>query len=258
MTLHQEITGPDDGTTVLCVHGVSANLRSYDGLVGGLAERGLRAVAMDLRGRGKTPDSGPGTYGLDSHVDDLLELGPERFHYVGWSMGALLGLRLADRARDRLISLTLIDAVGSIDPAAIDAVRAGLARFDLELDEDAYVETVRGFGLLKPWDDFWERYVRYEYRRTSRAACEEDLAGEGMFEAESWWPALRDLPTLLIRCTEPLGGGLLVPDDSLARLRSALPGLSIHESAFNHYGVMLDPEVAPAIVSHVAEHDGLV
>ncbi len=252
MTLHHESHGPADGEVALCVHGLSANLRSFDHIGAALTERGLRVIAMDLRGRGATPDSGAGTYGIDSHVDDLLALAPERFHYVGWSMGAFIGLRMADRAPERLLSLTLIDAAGATDPRAIELIRAGLARLDTDIPEDDYVAAIRERGLLEPWSDLWDAYLRYEHGRTSRAACEEDLDRGLEADPELWWPAAR-MPTLLVRGTRPMGEGLIVPEDVRDRLVAALPDLRVVEVDANHYGVADDPAAIAAIADFVAQ-----
>ncbi len=88
--------GPDDGKLTLCVHGLSANSRSYDYLGPELAAHGRSVVAIDLRGRGWSAITGLGTYGWSNHARDVLAvataLGAERFEYVGHSMGAFIGL----------------------------------------------------------------------------------------------------------------------------------------------------------------------
>ena len=88
-------------------------------------------------------------------------------------------------------------------------------------------------------------------RRTSRAACEADLAAtaEPGFPGHlrGLWPAVT-MPALLIRAERPLGaGGLLVPDEALAALRAAIGHLRVQPSARNHWTVMTDPAAIAAI-----------
>ena len=59
-------------------------------------------------------------------------------------MGALVGLVVANRAPERVRSLTLVDHAGHMDASAVDAVRAGLARLDAVVaSPDAYVAAIR-------------------------------------------------------------------------------------------------------------------
>src|SRR4051794_39987487 len=98
-TLRTHERGDPNNPPVLCVHGVSANARSFDYLAAGLARAGRRVVALDLRGRGWSDLTGPGSYGWASHARDVVDaagaLGLERFDLVGHSMGAYVGLEVA-------------------------------------------------------------------------------------------------------------------------------------------------------------------
>lgn len=262
--LHAEARGPEDGPLVICVHGLSANLRGFDVLAEALAAAGSRVVAVDLRGRGGTPDSGPGTYGLASHARDVLAvadaLGAERFALVGWSMGAFITLAVAEQAGDRLTHAVLVDAAGEVDGSAEDAVRAGLARLDAVVpDPETYLAAVRAAGVIEPWEPFWDEYYRYELGRlddgtwsprTSRTAAEEDLEDIVATDHHARWAALA-MPTLLVRCNAPLGGGLLVPEAERDALVAAVPGVTVHEAAPSHFRVITDPEAIAAVVAHL-------
>ena len=72
--LHVESNGDPLRRLILCVHGLSANCRSFDRFVPVLAGAGHHVVTMDLRGRGRSEITPPGSYGWDSHVRDLLEI----------------------------------------------------------------------------------------------------------------------------------------------------------------------------------------
>lgn len=263
--LHAERRGDPGAPLAICVHGLSANLRGFDVLAPALAEAGRQVVAVDLRGRGGTPDSGPGTYGLASHARDVLavadELDAERFALVGWSMGAFVTLAVAASAGDRLTHAVLIDALGNdIDPAALDAVRAGLARLEAVVpDPETYVAAIRAAGAVDPWEPLWDGYYRYELAqredgtwspRTSRSAALEDLEAGVDEDHRARWPALT-MPTLVVRCTVPLNGGLLIPETERDAVLAAVPTVEVAEIDRNHFGVITDPGFVGRVVGHL-------
>ncbi len=264
--LHAERRGVADAPLALCVHGLSANLRAFDAVGPALEAAGWQVVALDLRGRGGSPDTGPGTYGLRAHARDVLDaadaLGAQRFALIGWSMGALITLAVALAARERLSHAVLIDAAGSIDDAAVAAVRAGLARLDAVVPSpDAYVEAIRDAGTVEPWEPFWDAYYAYELEerddgtwspRTSKTAALEDLDGGIGDDHRPRWAALT-MPSLLVRCTVPLGGGLLVPEIERDGIQGSALELQVVEVERNHYGVMTAPELVDAVTARLGQ-----
>jgi len=94
-TVHAHRWGSPDAPLALCVHGLSANAHAFDYLAERIAGSSRQMVAFDLRGRGRSEITPPGSYGLTAHAQDALEaatvLGADRFDYVGWSLGALIG-----------------------------------------------------------------------------------------------------------------------------------------------------------------------
>ena len=64
--------GAGTGVPVLCAPGLSANARSFDSVARTLVARGRPVVALDLRGRGFSPPTAPGTYGWRRHAEDVL------------------------------------------------------------------------------------------------------------------------------------------------------------------------------------------
>ena len=87
-----------------------------------------RVVAVDLRGRGKTPST-PAPWSMDSHADDLArtldDLGVEQADFAGVSMGGYIAFALWRRHAARVRSLALIDT----KPAA-DSPEAKQGRLD--------------------------------------------------------------------------------------------------------------------------------
>lgn len=243
-----------EGPLVVCVHGLSANLRCFDSIADRLQD-GHRVVAVDLRGRACSQVTPPGSYGLASHAADVIAIAnaleAETFDYVGWSMGALIGILLASLGAGRLHRLVLIDHAGGMDEAALQAVRDGLARLDVDAGEDDYVEMIRARSAIENWQPMWEAMYRREHGRTSRAACEEDLEGGVQLEWKEAWRTLT-MPTLLLRCARPLNGGFIVPEaERDALMATAARGSTLDVDA-NHFDVMTADAAIDAIAAHLA------
>ncbi len=257
--VHAERIGAPDAPLVILLHGLSANLHGFDSLVDRLAAPDRQLLAPDLRGRGRSEITPAGSYGLAAHARDVLEmailLGAGRFDLVGWSMGALIGIEIGERAPERLRRLVLIDHAGRMDGAPVARIEAGLARLDAVVEHpDDYVEAVRLASGISPWNDFWDRFYRYELGSyggrfkplTSRAACLEDLADLQDRDWQILWPGIT-MPALLIRCLVPIAGGFIVPESERDGLLRAAVQAEIVEVASDHYTVMHDEQAASAI-----------
>ena len=252
------------GPLVLCLHGLTANSRAWDFLGDRLAGAGFRAVALDLRGRGLSPVTPPGSYGLDSHVADVIAaanaLGAETFDVAGWSMGGLIGILAAATATGRLRRLVLIDHAGRMDDAAVEVVRAGMERLDGIVGDPAeHVEKVRAAGGIERWLPQWDALYRRELRqaedgrwvaRTSRAACEEDL--DDMM-ARDWKEAWRPLaiPTLLVRSTRATNGGFIVPESERDGLMARAARPTLAEVDATHSDIMTADATWAAVDEHL-------
>jgi len=260
-TVHAHRWGSPDAPLALCVHGLSANAHAFDYLAERIAGSSRQLVAFDLRGRGRSEITPPGSYGLTAHAQDALEaatvLGADRFDYVGWSLGALIGITAAGLAGERLRSLTLIDHVGTVDLAAYAAVRAGLNRLDAVVDDPAdYLAAIRGAGVVTPWNEYWDRIYRYELGEradgryspvTDKAACTEDLDLASTGEVTGAWAKIA-MPALLLRATVPFGGdGLVVSEADAVDLRRAAPGMRVLDVDRNHFGIMTDDGMVAAV-----------
>jgi pimeloyl-ACP methyl ester carboxylesterase len=253
--------GDDDAPLLLCVHGLSANLCGFTYLAERLASRDRRVVAIDLRGRGRSEITPPGSYGLGNHARDILDLatmlGANDFDLAGWSLGALIAMEVALRSGDRLRSVRLIDHAGLADAAALAPIRSGLTRLDAVVSTpDAYLETIRRSGAIDSWSPFWDAYYTYELEQladgswspsTSRTAAEEDLYQDWPGDWSDHWRALT-MPTALVRALKPLNGALIVPDRAVAALVATNPKVRVVETPdSNHFTCIVDPLTATAM-----------
>ena len=105
--------GPEDGELVLLLHGFPQSSAEWRTQIAALAGAGSRAVAPDQRGYspGARPE-GVEQYDVDLLVGDVLgmadALGADRFHLVGHDWGAIVAWQVADRAPQRLHTLTAV------------------------------------------------------------------------------------------------------------------------------------------------------
>ncbi|SIS05270.1 alpha/beta fold hydrolase [Williamsia sterculiae] len=115
--LNVEYFGPESGSRVLAIHGVTGHGKRWSAL----ASEQLpdhRVIAPDLLGHGFSPWNPPWSIGaqVDALRELLHEIGPEPVIVVGHSFGGALGLHLAAREPDRVRSLVLLDPAIGIDP----------------------------------------------------------------------------------------------------------------------------------------------
>lgn len=258
--LHAEDRGPAGETLVLAIPGLSANLRGFDFLAERLASR-CRVVAVDLRGRGNSDVSPPGTYGWARHARDVIgvadALGIDEFVVLGQSMGAFVAMEVARQAPGRLSAAVLIDACGLPDPETIGPIRAAVERLGVVYPSFAgYLALVQQLGTIRPWSPYWERYFRYELAdvpggvraRSDRAAVLEDADYGDQHAPGDLWADLT-MPILLARATQPLVGetGFIVPDAERDAFLAAVRSASLVEIDANHYGINTHPATAEAI-----------
>ena len=263
--IRTEGRGPAAETLVLAIPGLSANLRGFDFLAERLAAH-RRIVALDLRGRGHSEVTAPGTYGWANHARDVIgvadALGVDDFVVLGQSMGAFVAMEVARLAPGRLRAAVLIDACGLPDPETIAPIRAAVDRLGAVYPTfDGYLALVQQLGTVRPWSSYWERYFRYELAdvpggvraRSDRAAVLEDADYGEQHSPRDLWPSLT-MPILLARATQPLVGasGFIVPEEERDAFLEAVQSASLVEVDANHYGINTHPSTAQAIEAFLA------
>jgi pimeloyl-ACP methyl ester carboxylesterase len=102
------------GPSVVLVHGWMMSGKVWDPMIELMQARGVRVVALDLRGCGESSRPS-GRYSLDSFADDVVAAveaaGGERPLLVGHSMGGQLAQLAAARLGARLGGLALLNSV---------------------------------------------------------------------------------------------------------------------------------------------------
>lgn len=110
--LNYRVEGPSQGSWVTLSHGLATNLSMWDDLAAALTPN-YRVLRYDARGHGRSESPG-GDYSWDMLVDDIKcildHLSIDKTHFVGLSMGGMVGLGLALHHPQRLKSLATCDA----------------------------------------------------------------------------------------------------------------------------------------------------
>lgn len=106
------------GPPLFLIHGVGASRHSWDGLLPHLRSD-FRCIAYDHRGHGRS-STPPPPYSLDQLVDDLealrVELGIERAHFAGHSLGGMVAPAYAHRYPERVASLGIFSTAAFRTP----------------------------------------------------------------------------------------------------------------------------------------------
>ena len=147
---------------VLLVHAIGMDHRMWDTAAESLA-RDYRVVRVDLRGHGKTP-APPRPYSLEALADDvaavLERLRIARAHFVGLSLGGMVGQAFALEHAERLGRLVLANTTSSYGPE-------GRAMWQ------ARARAVESGGLAAIKDLVMSRYFSDAFREEHPATVEE-------------------------------------------------------------------------------------
>jgi 3-oxoadipate enol-lactonase len=117
--INNETTG--EGPTVLMGSSLGTSLQMWDEQLP-LADR-FRLIRYDHRGHGKSP-APLGPYEISDLAGDVLELGLGRTHYVGLSIGAMIGMWIAAHAPERIDRLVVICTSAQLGPPSMWQERA--------------------------------------------------------------------------------------------------------------------------------------
>lgn len=120
---------PADGSPVVLVHGIGHRRQAWGRLPDLLHAAGHDVVAVDLPGHGESPSpTRPDQWSLVSHAEQLerlfAEIGLDRPHVVGNSLGGLIALHLG--ARGSVASVTALSPAGFFSPHHLPLIAANL------------------------------------------------------------------------------------------------------------------------------------
>ena len=170
---YTEWGAPDNPRVLVCVHGLTRNGRDFDRLAEALAQH-YRVVCPDVVGRGRSGRlRDPAGYTVPQYVSDMVtliaRLNVDSVHWLGSSMGGLIGMALAAQEGTPIRKLVLNDVGPQITAASLEriATYVGTDPTWTSFDEaQAYVKEVSApFGQLS--EEQWRHLTEFSVARRS-------------------------------------------------------------------------------------------
>lgn len=211
---------PEAKQTVLCAHGLTRNGRDFDYLARALSHD-YQVLCPDMPGRGHSQWlKNPAGYNNPAYVADvawiLRSLHISKVHWIGTSMGGIMGILAANSMPDVLQTL-IINDIGCFIPAE------GMQRIrdiaDLKTSyktrqdaEEAYRQRCANFGITN--ESHWQHLFNHGLRMHGNGAADftydPAIFSVGfpkdaeVTDVDLWplWKAVTSIPVLLIRGSE--------------------------------------------------------
>jgi pimeloyl-ACP methyl ester carboxylesterase len=212
---------PSNTEVVVCVHGLTRCSRDFDDLARALADR-YRVVCPDVVGRGRSSQLiDKRLYGIPQYVSDMVTLlariNVDKVHWVGTSMGGLIGMGLAALPDTPIKSMVLNDVgpvVTALSIARIGEYLGRAPRFDRIEHAEAFMRIIAApFGPLT--DAQWHHLTAHSVREAADGKLDfaydpgiaepfRELATAGGGKDMELWPVYDAMscPTLLLRGAE--------------------------------------------------------
>ena len=260
---------PGNPRVLVCVHGLSRQARDFDTLAQAL-EDDYRVVCPDVVGRGRSDWlADPGGYQIPAYVADMVtllaRLDAATVHWVGTSMGGLIGMVLASLPGSPIGKMVLNDVGPAIQYEALVRIGSYLGQplHWNSLDEAAdYLQTIfASFGphtreqwlalsrpMLKPDGDGFKLHYDPAIAQPFKAITPE-IAAAG--EAAVWaaYDAIR-CPTLLVRGAD---SDLLHPDTALAMTQRGPQARLVEFAGVGHAPTLVAADQVGAVRAFLLE-----
>lgn len=206
---------PANPRVLVCVHGLTRSNRDFDAFAQAMAAD-YRVVCPDVAGRGDSDWlKNPMEYGVPTYAADMVtllaRLNVESVHWVGTSLGGLIGMALAALPESPISRLVLNDVGPVITAASLARIAAYVGkapRFSAIEAADAYIRLVSAsFGphTDAEWRKLTENVLRQEADGSFRMHYDPKLAVPFVAALTSadmeLWPLYDaiECPVLLVR-----------------------------------------------------------
>ena len=204
---------PANPRVLVCVHGLARQGRDFDVFAQAMSKH-YRVVCPDVVGRGRSDWlADPAGYQIPAYVADMVtllaRLDAQELHWVGTSMGGLIGMTLAAQASTPIRRL-IINDVGPFVPKTALLRISDYVGLDNRFSSLAAVEThlrkvLAPFGALT--DAQWQHLVTHGHRQrpdgTFGLAYDPAIAVNVKIAVQDWdlWPVWDRItvPTLVLR-----------------------------------------------------------
>jgi pimeloyl-ACP methyl ester carboxylesterase len=254
---------PANRRVLVCTHGLLRQGRDFDTLARAMSDR-YRVVCPDVVGRGRSDWlRDPMGYNFPTYVADMITLfarvDAETLHWVGTSMGGLIGLALAALPDSPLQRLVLNDVGPAIDAAGLARIGGYIGRpakwSTLDEAADALWSISTGFGphTREQWLALTEPQLKHDGQwlvpRSDPGIAlpfkaltpEVAAAGEAV-----WWQSFDRLrcPTLLLRGAE---SDLLSAATAKAMTERGPRATLVEFAGVGHAPMLVQPEQVRAV-----------
>ena len=156
---------PANPHVLVCAHGLTRCGRDFDILASALQDR-YRVICPDVAGRGESDWlANKADYNYVQYMNDMVALigratatGVETLHWLGTSMGGIIGMLLASQERTPITRMVLNDVGSFIPKASLERIGMYLGASPRFADFDSVVMAVRAvspFGEMSV--DTWRR-----------------------------------------------------------------------------------------------------
>jgi pimeloyl-ACP methyl ester carboxylesterase len=263
--------GRETGVPVLCLHGLTRNVKDFEELAPMIAALGRRVIVASQRGRGLSePDPDmeryqPLTYAADMMaLLESLEIGKAVF--VGTSMGGLMTMITA-ATRPDLIAAAVINDIGpELSEDGLNRIRENTSsREPVDSWDEAAARSresnLEAFPRRADDPAFWDAFARrcWGEREDGKLALEYDgqiieamNAGGPLPDLWPFWEPFKSIPVLLVR------GGItdLLTEATVAEMKRRAPDMAYVEvPGVGHAPFMTEPEAWVAIERFMGEAD---
>ena len=265
---------------IICLHGLSGNLYSWDVIAPFLNSKGYSMYAYDLRGRGSSskPKS---TYGFSNHLEDLSQILEfyklKKVILLGHSFGAMLAARFTILFPELVGGLILMDGGGLLSITRklkiLKVLQPSYERLGKVFpNKETYLEQIKNSPLIPNWSKTIENYFSKELQEVEGGftchmpafVMEDEIKQMGgaiypnqiltqflsnPFETITRIKQGKNLdfekikcPTLILRATKMnlLPNDDLLPKKSFDEMLKRIPKSKGEELETNHYGMIFD------------------
>ena len=123
---------PANARVLVCVHGLSRQGRDFDTLAAALSDH-YRVVCPDVAGRGRSDWlADPMGYSIPAYVADMVtllaRLNAQELHWLGTSMGGLIGMGVAALPGSPVTRLVLNDVGPTLEPSSLARIGSYLGQ----------------------------------------------------------------------------------------------------------------------------------
>jgi len=228
--LYYDLTGPEDGPVVCITHSLASDGGSWAEQLPPLLQAGFRVLRLDMRGHGGSDPVG-GDYTMQALAADVAAvldaLAIPRVHYIGLSIGGMIGQAFAIEHGAKLISAmrcdTLPPSPSGAAPTRAERMKTVRRANSLEPLADTTMERwfTDAFRASKPGR--WKQ-IRDTIAATTPAGYLGCSAAIMNFEFTGKLPAL-GIPVLVVCGSEDAG----TPASENRRLAGLVPGARYEE-----------------------------